>query len=121
MSLCNRRTLGERGEAAAMQYLRNRGFWIRERNWRRGTLEIDLIAERWDTLHFVEVKTRRAGSWQSSAEAINATKIRALAQVMRDYVALHRLPLNVQFDVCAIVAYHDGRMDIDYIENAFHL
>lgn len=118
---CNRRTLGQRGEEAAIRYLRDQGFWIRERNWRRGTLEIDLIAERWDTLHFVEVKTRRAGSWQSSAEAINAAKIRALAQAMRDYTALHRLPLNVQFDVCAITAHPTGHLDIDYIPNAFHL
>lgn len=121
MSLGDGRTLGQRGEEAAMQYLRERGYLIHERNWRAGSHEIDLVAEHWDTLHFVEVKTRRTGSLQSPAEAMTPSKIRALSQAMRDYLAEHRIRLNVSFDVCTVIAHPDGRMDIDLIENAFYL
>ncbi len=121
MTLRHRQTLGQQGEAAATHYLRQHGYWIHERNWRRGIYEIDLIAERWDTLHFVEVKTRRAGGLQSAAEAMTAPKIHALKQAMRDYIALHRLRLNIQFDVCIITAHPNGQLDIDLVENAFRL
>ncbi len=121
MSLGEGRTLGQRGEEAAMQYLRERGYLIHERNWREGHNEIDLVAEHWDTLHFVEVKTRRAGSIQSPAQAMTPAKIRALGQAMRDYLAEHRIRLNVSFDVCTVVAHPDGRMDVELIENAFYL
>ncbi len=121
MSFGGGRTLGQRGEAAAMQYLRESGYLIHERNWRSGPYEIDLVAEHWDTLHFVEVKTRRAGSIQPPAEAMTPAKIRALEQAMRDYLAEHRIRLNLSFDVCTVEVHPDGRMDIDLIENAFYL
>ena len=38
--------IGGRGEDAAVEWLRERGFYIVERNWRIGHLEIDIIAER---------------------------------------------------------------------------
>ena len=60
--------IGGRGEDIAMQWLRERGFLIVERNWRVGHYEIDIIAQRYDTLHFIEVKTRKVGGWQTPYE-----------------------------------------------------
>ena len=51
--------IGNRGEDAAVEWLRERGYYIVERNWRAGSYEIDIIAQHFDTMHFVEVKTRR--------------------------------------------------------------
>ena len=45
------------GEKVAAEYLRRRGFSIRDRNFVRKTGELDIIAEKENTLHFVEVKT----------------------------------------------------------------
>ncbi|MCR4276477.1 MAG: YraN family protein [Candidatus Parcubacteria bacterium] len=45
------------GENVACEYLRRHGFKIRDRNFARKTGELDIIAEKEDTLHFVEVKT----------------------------------------------------------------
>ena len=63
--------IGNRGEEAAVEWLRERGYYIVERNWRAGRYELDIIAQRWDTLHIIEVKTRHEGSWQSATESIN--------------------------------------------------
>jgi len=61
---------GRRGEQAAVDYLRRAGFAILERNWRSGRYELDIVARRWDELHFIEVKTRRAGGLTTPEEAI---------------------------------------------------
>lgn len=52
-----RKEVGAIGENVAAEYLKRHGFRIRDRNVARKTGEIDIIAEREDTLCFVEVKT----------------------------------------------------------------
>ena len=53
---------GQAGERAATEYLRRAGYDICARNWRQGRDELDIVALKEGVLHFVEVKTRRAGS-----------------------------------------------------------
>lgn len=53
--------IGQLGEQIASGYLQNRGFQVIERNFRKKWGELDVVAEKDDVLHFVEVK---AGSFQ---------------------------------------------------------
>jgi putative endonuclease len=50
--------IGDFGERRAVNYLRWRGYTVKERNYRTGHYEIDIIAQRWNEIAFVEVKTR---------------------------------------------------------------
>ncbi|MBQ8432246.1 MAG: YraN family protein [Clostridia bacterium] len=50
--------IGDWGERYAVHYLRRRGYTVKERNWRNGKCEIDIIASRLRDIVFVEVKTR---------------------------------------------------------------
>ncbi|MBQ9760622.1 MAG: YraN family protein [Clostridia bacterium] len=50
--------IGDFGEQRAVNYLRLRGYTVKERNYRAGHYEIDIIASRFSELAFVEVKTR---------------------------------------------------------------
>lgn len=68
---------GAEGEQAAVEWLRANGYLIVERNWRYGRYEIDIIAERFDTLHIIEVKTRKKGSLTSAEDAIDERKCRS--------------------------------------------
>ena len=52
-----RKEVGSIGEKVAAEYLTRHGFSIRDRNISRKTGELDLVAEKEDTLYFVEVKT----------------------------------------------------------------
>lgn len=55
----SRKVLGAYGEAAVCVYLRHRGFSIRAQNVSCKIGEIDIVAQKEDTLHIIEVKTRR--------------------------------------------------------------
>ena len=100
-----------------MQWLRDKGYYIVERNWRTGHYEIDIIAEHLDTIHFVEVKTRRKGGWQSAYDSIDEQKIRTLRRGAMAYRSLHRLRHNIQFDLIAITTDENDNYEIDYVEN----
>ena len=67
---------GHRGEAVAAWYLRLKFYRIIARRYRTPLGEIDLIAERWGTIVFVEVKARaRADSLLATLESINEGRI----------------------------------------------
>ena len=55
--------LGKWGEQVAVDYLQRKGYEILERDWKSGHRDLDIIALDGDTIVFVEVKTRRSGSF----------------------------------------------------------
>ncbi len=109
--------IGSHGEDIAVEWLRERGFYIVERNWRIKNYEVDIIAQRWDTLHFVEVKTRRSGGWQSAYDSIDDMKIRSLQRTATAYCAIRHSRLLVQFDLIAVTMNDNGEYTVEYTEN----
>lgn len=76
----------ERGRCAeeiAAQWLQLNSIQILDRNRRAGGGEIDLIARDGDTLVFVEVRMRRAGSWTDAGHSIDARKWQRLLACAR--------------------------------------
>jgi putative endonuclease len=57
MAKTQRRKTGDIGEEVAVKYLGGKGFSVIERNYWRPWGEIDIVARKGETLHFVEVKT----------------------------------------------------------------
>ena len=52
----NKQKVGEIGENVASEYLKKKGFKILERNYWKKWGELDIIAQKGDVIHFVEVK-----------------------------------------------------------------
>ncbi len=69
---------GRKAEAAARAYLEMRGFKILEQNFRRPNCEIDIIARKNGTVHFIEVKYRATDNQGGGLEAITATKLKRM-------------------------------------------
>lgn len=69
---------GRRAEAAARAYLEMRGFTILEQNYRRPRLEIDIVAKKDGTVHFIEVKYRATDEQGGGLEAITPTKLKQM-------------------------------------------
>ena len=109
---------GRTGERAAAEHLRQAGYEICDTNWRAGRDELDIVALRGEVLHFVEVKTRRAGSLTPPEAAATQRKFRALSRAAECYLRTTGWEGEVQFDLAAAEAFPDGTIRVELIENA---
>src|SRR3990167_10557715 len=92
-----------RGEELAVQFLKEKGYKIIDRNFRKGYGEIDIIAIQGRTLVFVEVKTRTSNQFGTPLEQITPFKIRALERTALFYKKLHpNLPDAMRIDAVGI-------------------
>ncbi|WP_029893526.1 YraN family protein [Desulfohalovibrio reitneri] len=100
---------GGAGEKAAEKYLRRRGFKVLARNWRSGSLEIDLVCRHGEVVVFVEVKTRDEGGPTRAVESLGRQKaerlVRAASLWLSENDAWH---LACRFDLAAVTAGNDG-------------
>jgi putative endonuclease len=114
--------LGKWGEEKAVQYLMHKGYTIRDRDWRYGHRDLDVVAVTEDctTLVIVEVKTRSSAELVGPEEAVDRRKIRNLARATNDYVKLFGIENNVRFDIISIVGDNDSNMKIEHIVDAFN-
>ena len=90
---------GHRGEALAAWFLRAKLYRVVQRRYKTPVGEIDLIAERFGTTVFIEVKARSAVSREMEAlEAVNRARIVRAAQY---WLARHpaKAGTNLRFDV----------------------
>ena len=94
--------IGNQGEREAAEWLESAGFRIVARNWRSDRYEIDIVAQRLDTMHFVEVKARDEDSWESPEDALDAGKQRAFRYAVEAYLAAHPTELEPQLDLIAV-------------------
>ncbi|MFI3323607.1 MAG: YraN family protein [Rikenellaceae bacterium] len=113
-----RATIGEVGERAAVAYLRSNGFMIRERNWRNGRYEIDIIAERWGVIHFVEVKSRKVDGWSTPEQAIDKHKFESLRRAAAAYLGINAIRGEHQFDLVAVDMQGEEPVAVRFTENA---
>ncbi|CAN5779577.1 YraN family protein [soil metagenome] len=120
--------LGARGEQAALDLYRTRGFALVASNWRCSLGEIDLVLRRGDMLVFCEVKTRRGSRHGPGFEAVDARKRRKL-RVLAEVFLLTRAPssgavsLEVRFDVASVALRSSsapgGSTHVEIFEDAF--
>lgn len=111
--------LGKRGENLACSYLKEKGYSILQTNWRRGKLEIDIIALDGDELVFVEVKTRTSSLFGEPEDAVTPQKRRHLVQAANAYVIKSGYDKGSRFDVISILI-EDNHCSIHHIPDAFY-
>jgi putative endonuclease len=120
-----RKEVGAIGENVAAEYLKRHGFRIRDRNVARKTGEIDIIAEREDTLCFVEVKTILVDNFPEENNVnddydpslnLHETKIRKVARTGEWYVLEQNWEGEWQVDgVLVWLRRRDGIARVSYL------
>lgn len=115
----NNSTLGFLGEKKAIEFLKAKGYQIRDRNFRIRNGEIDIVAIDEDTTVFVEVKTRRNTYFGLPQESVNKAKIRFLTRAAHYYKLTHQdLPDSMRIDVVAILLDDNDEISkIDQFKN----
>lgn len=107
------------GEEIAINYLKNKGYKIIERNFRKGYGEIDIIATFENTLVFIEVKTRTTNLFGGAIESIAYHKLQTLIKTSQFYKLTHKnLPEALRIDAILIDLDSENKVkDIEHIEN----
>jgi putative endonuclease len=104
---------GQQGELLAQQYLLVNGYVILHTNWRYRKYEIDIVAQKNNTLIFVEVKTR-SGSINNVNEIITRAKQKQLVDALHNYCILHNVNIDAQIDILII----SNATSIEHLQDA---
>lgn len=115
----HKQKIGQIGEKLAENYLRENKFRIIDQNYRKKWGEIDLIAQKGKTLHFIEVKTQIADFVNRPEDKVNWRKQRRIHRAALTYLLERRYPSDQewQVDVIAIELTPDLEVwEIRYIE-----
>jgi putative endonuclease len=110
--------LGKLGEELAVEFLQKGGYEILDTNWTFQKAEIDIIAQKENTLAIVEVKTRSSLEFGLPQDFVKPKKIQLLVKAVDAYVNAKNLDLEVRFDIIAI--HKEGKtFAIEHIIDAF--
>lgn len=77
---------GELGEDLACRFLMKHGYSIVERNYTRRLGEIDIIAERYDVIHFIEVKAVSFYASIRPEENMHPMKLKKIYRTIEVYI-----------------------------------
>ena len=113
----NKRQVGTEKENLAAEYLKKKGYFIIEKNYRVRQGEIDLIARDGMCIVFVEVKYRTNGRSGDALEAVTGAKIRQISKTALFYLNQEKISIDntpIRFDVIGI-----NGDSITHVENAF--
>ena len=111
--------LGKEGEAIALKYLKEKGFKIRESNWRSGRNEIDIIAQDGKFLVIVEVKSRKSNYAGEPEVAVDRKKQRLLIRAANIYILRKNIKCETRFDIISVLL-KDEEPIIHHIKDAFY-
>ena len=111
--------LGALGEEVACRYLSSLDYRLLERNWRGGHLEVDIIADNYGELVFVEVKTRSREGEFTALGAVDVHKQRNLAVAAEAYMQEHYLNCSYRFDVITVVGEQEPFEVTHYVDAYF--
>ena len=103
---------GDESESLATRFLVQEGFIILERNYFARKLgEIDIIAQREDELHFIEVKSSKFNSFDPIYN-VTPAKLRKVINSAHYYLKVKQL--DMPFSIDALIVRGD---EVEFIEN----
>ena len=110
---------GITGEKMGADYLMGIGYVILEKNWRYSRSEVDIIATKNDTLHFIEIKTRRSKKFGLPEENVGRKKMENLIKAAEQYLYLQPQWKRIQFDILSISMIAEMPVEYFFIEDVY--
>lgn len=119
-----RRILGDLGEDIACKYLEKKGFSIIERNYLRKWGEIDIITEKENKVHFIEVKSvsreinanfsRETDNYRPE-DNLHPWKLLRIGRTIQTYLASHTVSREIDWQFDVITVYIDKNRRISRV------
>ncbi len=120
---------GNKGELICARYLKSEGFTLIAMNYQKKWGEIDVIVQKANKIHFVEVKTVSYetkddldyavahGTWRPE-DNVHQNKLIKLSRVIQTWIIEHKWSGDFQIDVAAIrIVPRETYARINIIEN----
>ena len=117
--MLTKKEIGILGENAAANLLIEKGYTILERNYRINHLEVDIIAQKDDTIAFVEVKTRSEDFIVSPLDAVNYRKQNLIVNAADGYMRHFNREEEGRLDVITVLHNNGKIVSIEHIEDAY--
>jgi putative endonuclease len=115
--MAHHNTTGMLGEKMALKYLSDKGYIILHQNWRHSHWEVDVIASLKNTLHFIEVKTRRTKKFGYPEEDVTKKKLINLINASEEFLFLNPEWKLIQFDILSITIIKIEPAEFFFIED----
>lgn len=112
-------SFGKKGEDQAVEFLKEKGYEILQRNYRFKKSEIDLICEKDELLVFVEVKTRRSRNYGYPESFVSSNQQKAIVRAAEQYISAYSWQGDIRFDIVAILEIK-GVSEIEHFKDAFY-
>ena len=93
--------LGKDGEAAALDFLIDKGYHLLHKNWRHNKSEIDLIVKKENKVVFVEVKTRKK-TFHSIVDLVSLSQQKRILNAANTYIKKYCLDEEIRFDLIEV-------------------
>ena len=115
------KNIGDFGETAAANYLKEKGYIFLDKNFSCRFGEIDIIMLDKGTTVFIEVKTRKSSSYGYASEFVDYRKQQRIRKTCISYT--HSEDVDMRFDIVEVYyKISDGKpyvTEFNHIENAF--
>lgn len=104
MNVLQTSRIGQAGEQMACDFLETQGHQILDRNWHTGHLELDIVSEAADGVHFVEVKARTAPVTTTILDQVNVVKQKRISAAAVQYLNKKQMQgKEVFFDIVSVL------------------
>ena len=111
------RIIGDMGEEKVVWHYRLKGYKIIARNFSCRYGELDIVAQKGDTIIVIEVKTRKNASFAQAKEFVDYHKQNKIKNTTNIFLQKNNLTeYNIRFDVAEV---YTESSKINIIENAF--
>ena len=127
MSQTDKQNIGKIGENEAEKFLKRQFYRIIERNYWKKWGEIDIVADKDEIIHFIEVKTvsreivpEEESDNYSPEDNIHPWKRKRLSRVIETYLLDRRIDENRDWQVDALAVYLNGEgkvKKVDHLED----
>lgn len=119
MNVLSTSKMGEIGEEMACDFLLSCGHQILDRNWRAGHLELDIVTEAPDGVHFVEVKARTAPTPATIQDQVSRMKQKRISAAAIQYLQKKKLAgQEIFFDIVSVL-FDGSQTVVRYIPQAW--
>ena len=117
--MANHNSTGKTGEAMGIKWLIEKGFCMKEKNWRHSRWEVDAIAEKDTVLHFIEIKSRRNKKFGLPEARVGKKKIQNLINAAEEYLYQYPQWQRIQFNILSILILKDEPVEYFLIEDVY--